>query len=179
VPDLATALDGCVLSVGLTARRRGPRDPAPVAVPDAIPHWLELARQGPVALLFGPEDRGLSAEELRSCGAVARIPTGDENPVLNLASAVLIVGYEILRATSSAAPLPEASSGAVATVQDIERLVRLGQDVLQRAGFLQRQVAGDRGPLEALLMRRELLESEYRFLMGALQQLGKAIPRDP
>jgi TrmH family RNA methyltransferase len=177
VPDLTSALEGCVLAVGLSARRRGSREPAPIPVPEAIPCWLEYARRGPVALLFGPEDRGLSADELKGCGMVARIPTGDEHPVLNLASAVLLVGYELLRTTSGEAPAAPATT-TLATLQDLDRLLRLGQDVLQRAGFLQRQGAEEHGPLGALLHRHELLESEYRFLMGALQQLGKALPRD-
>lgn len=179
VEDLTTATAGCVFSVGLTARRRGPRDPAPVPVHEAVGRWLELARQGPVALLFGPEDRGLSSEELKGCGMVARIPADAGNPVLNLASAVLLVGYEILRATASAPEAAPPATGDLATLQDVERVVRLGHEVLQQAGFLQRLGDDGRSSLESLLQRRELLESEYHFLMGAFQQLGKALAREP
>ena len=50
-----------------------------------------------VALLFGPEDRGLTNVQLRYCHAVVTIPTSDFSS-LNLAQAVLILCYELMMA---------------------------------------------------------------------------------
>ncbi|MFZ5769985.1 MAG: RNA methyltransferase [Thermodesulfobacteriota bacterium] len=47
-----------------------------------------------VALLFGPEDRGLTNEQLKFCNAVACIPTADFASI-NLAQAVAILSYEL------------------------------------------------------------------------------------
>jgi len=47
-----------------------------------------------VALLFGPEDRGLTNEDLQYCQLTVTIPTADFSS-LNLAQAVAIVCYEL------------------------------------------------------------------------------------
>ena len=47
-----------------------------------------------VAVLFGPEDHGLSNEELNLCQGYVSIPTA-EYASLNLAQAVLLVAYEV------------------------------------------------------------------------------------
>ncbi|UCG13410.1 MAG: RNA methyltransferase, partial [Deltaproteobacteria bacterium] len=50
-----------------------------------------------VALVFGPEDRGLTNTELRFCHALVTIPTAGFSS-LNLAQAVLLLCYELLLA---------------------------------------------------------------------------------
>jgi len=68
-----------------------------------------LSSPGTAALLFGDEVRGLSNRDLRRAGAVATIPTAGKSS-LNLAQAVLVFGYEILKARSPAGPPPRPSS---------------------------------------------------------------------
>src|SRR5206468_4216893 len=62
-----------------------------------------LSAPGTAALLFGDEVRGLSNRDLRRAGAVATIPTAGKSS-LNLAQAVLVFGYEILKARNPAPP---------------------------------------------------------------------------
>jgi len=59
---------------------------------------IERARSGKVAILFGREDKGLLNEEVNECGLLLTIPTSKEHRSLNLAQAVLIVAYELLKA---------------------------------------------------------------------------------
>ncbi len=47
------------------------------------------------ALVFGPEDTGLSNEDLLLCEKIITIPSSQELPSLNLSHAVMIVLYEI------------------------------------------------------------------------------------
>ena len=92
---LPEALADCVRAVGFTARpQRTVTGILPL--PGVAPAILEQARHGRLALVFGPEDRGLSRDELGCCQDVVRIPTSPRQPSLNLAQAVLIVGYELL-----------------------------------------------------------------------------------
>lgn len=90
---LADALADCVHVAGFTARRRAAKwrttEPRDVA-----PELLGAAAQGRVALLFGPEDRGLSNDALDRTNVVVTIPT-TEHASLNLAQAVLIALYEL------------------------------------------------------------------------------------
>src|SRR3569623_2159978 len=65
-PDLASALAGCSLVFGATARGR--RIPWPAVEPRAAAaRAVAAAPPGPVALVFGREHSGLSNEELDRC----------------------------------------------------------------------------------------------------------------
>lgn len=102
--DAAIADAGRV--IGTTSRRRTasyvwqhPREAAPALVRLAAPG-------APVALLFGPEDHGLSNEDLDRCERLLVVPTQPAHPSLNLAQAVLLVCYELMLASEDAGALP-------------------------------------------------------------------------
>lgn len=48
-----------------------------------------------VAVVFGPEDSGLSQEDLARCDLLVSIPSHEDYPVLNLSHAVTVVLYEL------------------------------------------------------------------------------------
>ncbi len=114
VESLAQALGDCTGSVGFTARVRDHRE---------LLDWrdargsIAARAQDPaerLALVFGNEEHGLSAEESEPLGELVRIPTSDEHASLNLAMAVGIVLAHLFleRADTSraqnASPLPGA-----------------------------------------------------------------------
>ncbi len=68
---------------------------------------LALGASNRVALVFGPEDRGLSNAELALCQAVCTIPADPATSSLNLAQAVLIVCYECYLAAGGEPPAAE------------------------------------------------------------------------
>lgn len=91
VASLAEALADCTASIGFTARVRDHRE---------LLDWRDVrgrlaARAAEpserVALVFGNEETGLSAEETAPLGELARIPTSEEHGSLNLAMAVGLV----------------------------------------------------------------------------------------
>ncbi len=81
-----------------TTRRRGRRRGVIVPVETGARQACALAQNSKVAFVFGREDRGLYNEEVEECGFMVTIPTGSEQPSLNLSHAVLIVAYELLKA---------------------------------------------------------------------------------
>src|SRR3954467_372793 len=87
------AVADCVRVVGFTARRRAAKlrliDPKAAAA-----ELLEMASEGPVAMVFGREDSGLPNEILDRVHAAVTIPTTD-HASLNLAQAALIGLYEL------------------------------------------------------------------------------------
>lgn len=91
---LEAAVAGCSLVVGATARR-GRQRMAMATAGDLAEVAIPALRQGPVALVFGPEDSGLSNLELALCGLVVTIPTSSQLSSINLAQAVMIVCYEL------------------------------------------------------------------------------------
>jgi len=134
--DLDAALAPYGLVVGTTARlgrQRGPfytpRQLAPLllAGDSREPAW-------PVAILFGPERMGLATGDLRRCQKVVRIPTdGPETSSLNLAQAVLLLGYELLLAAGAA---PEPPAVRPAPQAELAGMYADLADLLLRIGFL-------------------------------------------
>jgi len=94
------AVADCLRVVGFTARRRAAKlrtvDPKAAAA-----ELLEMAPEGPVALVFGREDNGLPNEILDRVHAAVTIPT-TEHASLNLAQAALIGFYELHLAAADA-----------------------------------------------------------------------------
>ena len=72
------------------------------------PHWrldelaceiVATAAQAELAVVFGREDRGLTDRELDRCTHLVHLPASRAYPSFNLAQAVLLVAYELRRAT--------------------------------------------------------------------------------
>lgn len=91
--NLASALAEFPVVVGTTARqgrqRRPPNSPR-VTMGKVAP----LLAENPTALMFGPEHRGLTNDDLKFCRFTSTIPTADFSS-LNLAQAVGIHCYEL------------------------------------------------------------------------------------
>lgn len=94
--SLAEALSPFQYIVGTTARLGGQRKEI-IGPSQAACKINSLGPQNRIAVLFGPENRGLSNEELRFCHCTVHIPTVSASS-LNLGQAVLILCYEILMA---------------------------------------------------------------------------------
>lgn len=92
--SLDDAVGDATLVVGTSARQR--RIPWPSLNPRELAELV--AQRGDaerVAVLFGREDRGLTNDELRRCHYHVEIPANPDYGVLNVASAVQLVGYEL------------------------------------------------------------------------------------
>ncbi|MBX6363405.1 MAG: TrmJ/YjtD family RNA methyltransferase [Gemmatimonadetes bacterium] len=102
---LDDALADAAHVVGTTARRREAAYvwQTPRA---AAPEILAATAFGPVALVFGREDKGLSNADLDRCDRLLTIPTDPAASSLNLAQAVLLVTYELRMAAIASTPLP-------------------------------------------------------------------------
>jgi TrmH family RNA methyltransferase len=123
LPSLEAALADCVSTFVLTGRERAakrttlrPREAAAELVRD-----LEA---GPVAIVAGREDSGLTNAELDLCRTVVTIATDPRHPSLNLAQAVAIMAYETWTARGGdALPLkPPRREAAPATSGQLEEL---------------------------------------------------------
>ena len=121
---LADALADAVHVVGFTARGRSAKRNVqrPRAAAAEI---LERADAGPVALVFGREDKGLPNAALDRCHRVVTMPTAPGYPSLNLAHAVVLMLYELALARGAEAQPVKAPrrEGPPATVEDLERLM--------------------------------------------------------
>src|SRR3954447_21262571 len=98
-PDLISALEDRTLVVGTTARA-GPYRSETRSVREVCAE-LPVSEDSRIALVFGPEDFGLTNQELKLCQRLLTIPTAAEYPSLNLAQAVLVVAYELMLAAGT------------------------------------------------------------------------------
>ena len=113
------AITDCALVVGTTCRsglyRSHSRTPREVAA-----DIVAAARNGKVALIFGPEDHGLSNKDLEHCQLLMTIPTHPDYQSLNVAQAAVICLYELYLA--AAAPI-ENSGIQRALAEDVRALI--------------------------------------------------------
>jgi len=121
--SLNEAIADCVHVVGLTARgrtaKRNLQRPR-----EAAAEIVALVEDGPVALLFGREDKGLSNEALDRCHRVVTIPSEASYPSLNLGHAAIIMLYELALARGAEARPFKAARRASepAAAEELERL---------------------------------------------------------
>lgn len=158
--SLSTALAGCSHVVGFTARSGFRRDPIPLEdLPAAAAAWGSDATP---ALLFGPEDCGLTTEDCERCTELVSIPTAGLHS-LNLSHAIAVALYEWHRGRVALPPVEVGAAregeGRFADVEDKIRLARKTDAALRAAGFREPEgeVAGTlRRVLAQPLERRDL-----------------------
>lgn len=144
------------------------------------PHHLaavaeERAAGGRLSLVFGPEATGLTNDELMLCHARVHIPTAPAHSSLNLAQAVLILGYEILltkSATKSLTAPPRVAAGEIEAALDDLRAGLLGIGYLNPAN--PEAVLAE---FRALLARAAVTPREVALLRGLARQIAWAAQR--
>jgi TrmH family RNA methyltransferase len=118
---VAAAVRDCVVTAAFTARHRSAKWTL-LSPREAAARLVASAREGPVALVFGREDRGLPNDVLDQAQIHVTIPTTD-HASLNLAHAVVVGLYELhLAAGDATRPLraPRKDTPPPAT-EDLER----------------------------------------------------------
>lgn len=170
--NLTEALSPFGYVVGTTARTGRQRTEA--FPPDRMAERIiPLAEKNRVAVLFGPEDRGLTNAEIALCHAYVNIPTADFSS-LNLAQAVMVICYELSRAatkvpeTKVPAPSPRLATG-------IELSLMYGElsETFARIGFENPENRGywvDR--FRKLFSRLHFGAKEVRMIRGMCRKIG-------
>jgi len=129
-PTLKAALGDCDRVIGTTGRRRGKR--LEFCSPDEL---VKILQRGPeamrTAVVFGPEERGLSNEELDLCDVISTVPMGATYPSLNLGQAVMVYTYVL-----SSLVLPTEQSGVLSQTKGSIRAIHdKARDILPELGF--------------------------------------------
>lgn len=183
--SLPEALADCSFVVGMTARARRAKR-AVVRPREIAPELLQrglAAREGesgPVAILFGREDHGLSNEALDLCHRTSIIPTNPEHASLNLAQAVLVMAYELwMAAEGTVQPFRDPRHVAPpATVEELELLFADAERALWAVDFFKsRQTESVLRTLRELARRAELDAREAAFLRAIAIEVSKFVHR--
>ena len=175
--DLAQALAGCGLVLATTSRERDQYFRV-IDVRAGARRAVAEAAHSPVAIMFGSERAGLTNEELRYAHALLRIPANPAYASLNIAMAVQIVAYEILRARqeleqdgpAGAPAAAETRSAPLATPAELDRLYEHLATVLEEIDFRDRTQSGGHlmKRIRRLLQRAEPDANEVNILRGIL-----------
>lgn len=118
-----------------TTARLGTMRPAMTSPQALAENLVDISQNNDIAIIFGPEDRGLSNEHLQYCHTITTIPTSDFSS-LNLAQAVLIVCYEIFRAGMKKS---KSTPPRLANNFELEGMYEHLKEVLLKIGFLNPQ----------------------------------------
>jgi len=168
--DLATALQGCGFVLASTSRERE-QNFRLLDVREAAQRLVLEATHQPVAVVFGSERTGLTNEDLNCAHALLRIPANPAYASLNLAMAVQITSYEILRARSVGLPERSAPRAApLAPPEELERLYAHLAIVLEQIDFRDRTQSGRHlmNRIRRLVQRAEPDTNEVNILRGIL-----------
>jgi tRNA/rRNA methyltransferase len=166
---LADAVADCALVIGTTCRAGGYREVthAPRTLAPAI---VARARIQPVALVFGPEDHGLSNADLKLCHQLITIPSATDYPSLNLAQAVMVCAYELFVAAPETPTEPVLP--ALVTTAAMEDMYERLQAALLTIGFLHPENPEHiMFALRRLFGRAGIDEREVRILLGLARQI--------
>ena len=123
VDSLEEAVADCVFTAVLTGRERAAKRRV-LRPREAAAALVEESAAGPIAIVAGREDSGLTNAELDLCHALVTISTDPSHRSLNLAQAVAIMAYESWNARGGeAVPLkPPRHQAAPATSAQLEEL---------------------------------------------------------
>ena len=174
VGDLREALAGASWVIGTTARtggwRKGIKNPACAAGEEILPRLREGGR---VALIFGPEDRGLTNEETSLCDQLVMIPAHPDCTSLNLSQAALILLYECYQKSLEKPHQPAGPpTERDASFEERDVLMTSIQAALSDIDFLKDQNADYwMLPVRRFFGRFRLRRNEFNLLMGICRQV--------
>ena len=147
VQGFEEAVRGCDLVVGTSGIvTAGPRHF--VRIPETPRAFASKIKdhEGTVAVVFGPEDLGLTQEQLERCDMLVHIPSDPDYAVLNLSHAVSIVLYEMFLTRD------RPYHPAVATIEEKEKLFEFFHNLLVAIDYPD--------------YRRDKTETMFRRMMG-------------
>ncbi len=163
----AVADSGARFLVGTTGRGRKYRDSIDIMA--AAPLILQRASRGGAALLFGPEDRGLTNGELAICHMAVTIPSSGDLASYNLSVAVAIVLFTLM--TASLPPF-QASPRVMANFPSLEGMYEHLEQLLTGINFLHEENPDSMmQAVREFINRAEPTENEVSIIRGVCRKL--------
>lgn len=177
--SLDRAIADCVHTMVLTGRERTAKRrvlrPRPAAV-----ELLERATAGPVAIVAGREDKGITNEELDRCQTLVTISTDPTYTSLNLAQSVAVMCYELWTAAGGddiplKAPRRESPPS---TQEDLEHVFRDWEHALRSVEFFKtRQRDNVMRSLREVFFRAQPDQREAKLLRAVGIEVRKYMER--
>jgi tRNA/rRNA methyltransferase len=165
--DEAVTASGARFLVGTTARDRRYWDIEDIS--RAAPDIVRRAMLDGTAVIFGPENMGLSNDELTLCHLLVTIPSEGELGSYNLSHAVAIILFSFFTAYSSSDSEPGRTTAGFAEQEGMYHHV---QELLTETGFLwENNPDHMMRAVRGFINRAEPTESEVRMIRGICRRL--------
>jgi len=185
VTSFAEAINDCTQVFATTARQKqsyaGPQKSCSQAA-----EWIKENHQEKIAIVFGRERSGLTADEVSQCQQVLYIPGNPEYDVLNMASAVQIVCYELFKTLNVKSASDQSSESQdskketfsaskksrLATQNERHHFEKILQVSLQNTGYLNPALPSDTMKrLQHLLTRANSTSRDINMMHGIIKSL--------
>ncbi|KZN69086.1 tRNA (cytosine(32)/uridine(32)-2'-O)-methyltransferase TrmJ [Pseudoalteromonas luteoviolacea] len=175
VDKLEEAIADCSLVIGTSARSRTLSWPM-VDPRECAQKLVAESASGPVALVFGRENSGLTNEELQLCNYHVCIPANPEYSSLNLAMAVQTLTYETrMTFLDTQDAQPEEDDTKYPTSEQMELFYEHLESTLSETGFIVKQHPGMvMTKLKRLFNRARPEDQELNILRGILSSVNKS-----
>ena len=167
--SVADAVADCKLVVGTTSVTHRELRHQMHSLEQGGPLIRKHLQGGKAALLFGSEKVGLSNRDLSHCHWLMRIPTREKHSSMNLAQAVAVCLYEIVR-DGEAGPSPKKVTAASA--RDLDRMTQGWVDILFSTGYLKSRSSGAEEKIRRMVRRLSLDEHDAALWLGMLRQIA-------
>ncbi len=170
--NLRDALSSFNYVVGTTARLGGERQV--VSSPSELARRLvPISHENRIAIVFGPEDRGLSNEDIRYCHTLVNIPTAEFSS-LNLAQAVMVMCYEIFTAEVRDQESERAEfMPRLACRHELDGMYDQIRDILVRISYINPENPDYwMNSLRHFFTRLQLRAKEVRMIRGMCRQIN-------
>ncbi|KID54911.1 tRNA (cytidine/uridine-2'-O-)-methyltransferase [Pseudoalteromonas luteoviolacea] len=175
VDKLEDAIADCSLVIGTSARSRTLSWPM-VDPRECAQKLVTESNDGPVALVFGRENSGLTNEELQLCNYHVCIPANPEYSSLNLAMAVQTLTYETrMTFLDTQDAKPEEDDTKYPTSEQMALFYEHLESTLNDTGFIVKQHPGMvMTKLKRLFNRARPEDQELNILRGILSSINKS-----
>ncbi len=172
--DLSQIKEKYDIIIGTTARTGGEKHflRKPLPLEKAIKKALSTTS----LIVFGPEDRGLSNEELKYCDVVTTIPTSQRYRSMNLSHAVAVVLFYAWYININTKHNKKESSNI--NEQKLRKLLDLIDEIIDLLEFPRgRGKTTPRYLWRNIFIRAELTENDIRNLFGFFRRIETALKK--
>lgn len=166
--NLDDALKDFSFCIGTTARIGKQRSLIMSSPEQAAENILNLVQNNKIAILFGPEDKGLENLELKRCHQLVTIDT-EEFSSLNLSQAVMIISYEIAKAMKEP---PEFHIPVLANRFQLDSMYEHLKEILIKIDFIHPENPDHwLDNFRTFFSRQDMRAKDVNILRGVLRQI--------
>ena len=136
---------------------------------------IKKNKKSKIGIIFGPEDSGLSNQDLSYSNYVVKIPTSKKFSSINLSHSVIIICYEIFSLLNTKKFKIDTKSLEISSKKSTYTLIKHLRNLLEKKSFFKNKEKQQAMLLNIknLFYRMELSDKETRILASIISVLNK------